>query len=146
MLSRNQVLLLGYAGRDADILRLPSGDRVASFPLATHSGQGEGRRTDWHTVRVWGQQVENARRLVTRGAALHIEGRLAYREVPARDGLPARRVAEVIISGPRSILNLLDRPDRAGREEPPPVPPALAEEELVLVNAHWRRTARRGNG
>ena len=38
------------------------------------------------------------------------------------------------------------RADRAGREDPPPVPPALAEEELVLVNAHWRRTARRGNG
>lgn len=142
MLSRNLLVLIGHAGRDPEILRLPSGDRVASFPLATHSGTGEGRRTDWHTVRAWGQQVPVAERLVRRGAALHVEGRLAYRELPDR-GSGARRVAEVIVSGPRSVINLLDRQER---EEPPPVPPELAEEELVLVNAHWRRTSRRGNG
>ena len=145
MLSRNHVLILGFAGRDAETVELPSGVRVASFPLATHFGTGERRRTDWHTVRAWAQHADAAERLVRRGAAVHVEGRISYREVPGPDGGPGRRVAEVIVAGPRGLLNLLDRPAQEGREEPPPVPPALAEEELVLVKPHWRR-AKRGTG
>ena len=101
MLDVNRVTLFGRAGRDAELRTLPSGDRSATFTLATtarwrrRSGE-TAARTEWHRVVVFGGAVDAVERKVRTGAAVLVEGRLASRTW--EDGAGAeRRVWEVVV-------------------------------------------------
>ena len=79
MLNMNRVTLLGHAGRDPEIRTIKSGDKTATFSLATtekwrRKDGGTGEATEWHRIVVFGTAVEAAAKLVRKGAALLIEG------------------------------------------------------------------------
>ena len=118
MLNMNRVTLLGHAGRDPEIRTMKSGDRTASFSLATtekwrRKDGGTGEATEWHRIVVFGAAVEPVEKLVRKGAALLIEGRITMRDFQDKKG-ESRRVTEIVVAGPQGHVNVLSprRDDR----------------------------------
>ena len=119
MLHINRVTLLGHAGRDPDIRPLKGGDRAANFSLATtrrwkgQDGQ-PGEATEWHRIVVYGGAVDAVEKLVRKGAALLVEGRLATREYRDRKGID-RIITEIVVAGAQGTVNVLSpKPAEAG--------------------------------
>ncbi len=145
MLNLSDVHLVGHAGKDAEV-RQAGGTEVADFSLATNlrryrrGGEYE-ERVEWHHVRAVGAQADLARRLVVKGAALQVMGRLEYREPGGGDR--SGRVALVVLAGARAWLNRLDSLRNAG---PGDEPEWMGAERRVLVRAHWRRVPAKGEG
>ena len=113
MLNMNRVTLLGHAGRDPELRDLPNGGKAASFPLATTERwkDRDGKpveATEWHRVVVYGPAVEAVGRMLRKGDAVLVEGRLVTREYRDRDGID-RRIAEIVVAGPHGIVNVLSR-------------------------------------
>ncbi|MXW46412.1 MAG: single-stranded DNA-binding protein [Gammaproteobacteria bacterium] len=128
MLNMNRVTLLGHAGRDPEVRALNNGNKAASFPLATterwtdRDGQ-PAENTEWHRVVAYGAAADAAERLLRKGSAALVEGRLSTREYRDRDGND-RVVTEIVVAGPQGVLNVLGRRVRnadgsPGKEERP---------------------------
>ena len=122
MLNMNRVTLLGHAGRDPEIRTIGSGEKTAAFSLATtdkwrRREGGTGESTEWHRIVVFGAAVEAVEKLVRKGSALLIEGRIATREYQDRKG-DNRRVTEIVVAGPQGQVNVLSprREDRPGED------------------------------
>ena len=69
MLTMNRATLVGFAGRNPEMRKLPSGDDVAQFSLATterfrRKDDTVGESTQWHTIVAYGPAAEVARKLV----------------------------------------------------------------------------------
>ena len=113
MLNINRVTLLGHAGRDPDIRTLKGGEKTASFSLATtarwKNRNGEpAEATEWHRIAVYGGAVEPVERLVKKGTAVLVEGRLSMRSWQDREGA-TQRVTEIVVAGPHGMVNVLSR-------------------------------------
>ena len=111
MLNMNRVTLLGHAGRDPEVRTMKSGDKTATFSLATtdkwrRKDGGTGEATEWHRIVVFGTAVEAVEKLVRKGAALLIEGRITTREYQDKKG-DNRRVTEIVVAGPQGRVNML---------------------------------------
>ena len=111
MLNVNRVTLLGHVGRDPEIHTSASGDRAARFSLATterwKDRDGEPReRTEWHRVIVFGGAVGVVERLLRKGAAVLVEGRLTVREYTDKEEV-SRQATEIIVAGPQGMVNVL---------------------------------------
>ena len=111
MLNMNRVTLLGHAGRDPEVRTIKSGEKTATFSLATtekwrRKDGGTGEATEWHRIVVSGAAVEAVEKLVRKGAALLIEGRITTREYRDRKG-DNRRVTEIVVAGPQGLVNVL---------------------------------------
>ncbi len=120
MLNMNRVTLLGHAGRDPEIRTLNNSNKAASFALATTERWKDraGRtaetgavreRTEWHRVVAYGPAADAAEKLLRKGSAVLVEGRLATREYRDRDGNP-RTVTEIVVAGPQGVINVLSTP------------------------------------
>jgi single-strand DNA-binding protein len=80
--SYNHVVLVGNLGKDPEVRALPSGDKVASFTIATSTsykgkdGQMK-ENTDWHKIEIWGGLADVAEKYLSKGKQVLIEGRVA---------------------------------------------------------------------
>lgn len=89
--SLNQVCLIGYVGRDAELRYTPGGAAVASVSLATtetwndKSGQRQ-ERTEWHRIVLWGKTAEALSEYLTKGKQVYIGGRIQTRQWDDKDG------------------------------------------------------------
>ena len=113
MLNMNRVTLMGHAGRDPEIRTMQNGGKTASFSLATTQmwkrKDGEAAEaTEWHRIVVYGGSVDAVGKLVRKGAALLVEGRIAGREYKDKEG-QNRRITEVVVAGPQGLVNVLSR-------------------------------------
>ena len=121
MLNMNRVTLLGHAGRDPEIRTVKSGEKTATFSLATtekwrRQDGGTGEATEWHRIVVFGAAVDAAAKLVRKGAALLIEGRITSHEYQDKKG-ESRRVTEIVVAGPQGRVNVLSPRQDDGRVE-----------------------------
>ena len=128
MLNVNRVTLLGHVGRDPELHSNAAGDRAARFSLATterwKNREGEPQeRTEWHRIIVFGGTVDLVERLVRKGTAVLVEGRLTVREYTDREDRP-RQATEIIVGGPQGMVNVLAA--GAGRESEEPAATASA--------------------
>lgn len=112
--SVNRVTLIGRVGLDPEIRHLPSGDRMASFSLATSEQwrdkvTGEVRsRTEWHRVVVFDKGLVNlVEAFVHKGRRLYVDGSLQTRRWVASDG-QERYTTEVVLSKYKGELVLLE--------------------------------------
>ena len=87
MASVNKAILLGHVGKEPDIRTTSSGDTVASFSLATNSGYGDNKTTDWHNVIFFGKTADFIKDYVKKGAQLYVEGRIANRNYVDKNGI-----------------------------------------------------------
>ena len=98
----NKVFLMGRVGNDAELKFTQSGKAVMRFRMATTelykdaSGQRQ-EKTEWHTCTMWGKGAEAIHKHITKGKAIHVEGRLETREWEGNDG-SRHRATEVSLS------------------------------------------------
>ena len=112
--SVNKVILLGNLGRDPDIRSMQSGNKMASFSIATSkrwkdkSTQEQREKTSWHNIVVFGEGlVDIVEKYVKKGSKIYIEGELQTRKWQDQDGND-KYTTEVILQGYNSNLTLLD--------------------------------------
>lgn len=86
----NKVILIGNAGKDAELRFTSGGTAVAKFSLATSEkfGKAENRqeRTEWHRIVVWGKLAEFCGEWVKKGKQLYLEGRIQTRDWDDKEG------------------------------------------------------------
>jgi single-strand DNA-binding protein len=102
MASVNKAILIGNLGKDPELRYTPSGQAVASFPLATTDRfkDKEGNwqeRTDWHNIVVWGRQGETAKEYLRKGRSAYVEGRIQTRSYDDREG-NKKWITEIVAS------------------------------------------------
>jgi single-strand DNA-binding protein len=139
--SVNKVILVGNLGRDPEIRSLGSGDRVASFSIATSEtwrdrASGERReKTEWHRISIFNDNlVKIAENYLKKGSKVYIEGSLQTRKFTDASGAE-RTATEVVLQKFRGELTMLDGrgegegmrgADAGGGYAPPPRAPAPA--------------------
>ncbi len=136
MASVNKAILIGNLGKDPELRYTPSGQAVASFPIATtrkwrdKEGQTQ-EQTDWHNIVVWGKQAENANEYLSKGRPVYIEGRIQNRSYDDKDG-NKRYISEVVAL---TVQYLGGKPDQAAGSRPsqgpasPEAPPDVAADD-----------------
>ena len=91
--SLNKVMLIGHAGKDAEVKYTGAGKAVANFTLATNiswkdktSGQLQ-EKTEWHNIVVWERLAEICGEYVKKGKRVYIEGRIETRTYDDKEGV-----------------------------------------------------------
>src|ERR1039457_1655934 len=91
--SLNKVMLIGNAGKDAELKYTGSGKAVASFSVATGAtwkdkttGQMQ-EKTDWHNIVAWERLAEICGEYVKKGKRVYIEGRIETPSYDDKDGV-----------------------------------------------------------
>lgn len=83
-MSLNKVMLIGNAGKDAELRFTANGTAQAQFSLAVNSrhrgtsGEPE-EQTEWFNVILWRDQAEKLSQYITKGKQVYVEGRLQTR-------------------------------------------------------------------
>jgi len=111
--SVNKVILVGNLGRDPEIRTLNSGDRVASFSIATSetwrdrtSGERK-ERTEWHRISIFNDNlVKVAEQYLRKGSKVYIEG-AQTRKYNDAAGVE-KQTTEVVLQKFRGELTMLD--------------------------------------
>ena len=96
----NKAILIGNLGNDPEVRQTQTGQRVATFRLATSERwkdrQGEMQdRTEWHNIVLWGQLADIASQYLSKGSSCYIEGRIQTRNWEDREG-QKRYMTEVV--------------------------------------------------
>lgn len=114
MASLNKIMLIGNAGKDAELRYLSSGTAQSQFSLAVNrnfrgpDGNWQ-EETEWFNVVVWRELAERVSQNITKGKQVYVEGRLQTRSWDGDDGQKHTRI-EVIA---QTVLTLGPR-DREG--------------------------------
>lgn len=115
--SVNKVILIGNLGKDPEVRSMQSGDRVASFSIATSESwkdkqTGERKtKTEWHNVVIFNQPlVKLAESYMRKGSKVYIEGQLETRKWSDQQGID-RYSTEIVLRPFRGEIDLLDSKD-----------------------------------
>jgi single-strand DNA-binding protein len=122
--SLNKVMLIGNLGRDPEIRTMNSGDKVASFSIATSEtwrdrNTGERKeRTEWHRISVFNDNlVKVVENYLHKGSKVFIEGALQTRKYTDQSGAE-RQATEIVLQKFRGELTMLDgRAEGGGARE-----------------------------
>lgn len=116
----NKVILIGNVGHTPEIKTTESGNKIASFSIATSEtwkdkATGERKEaTEWHKVAIFNQGVVKVvEQFVKKGTKLYLSGKLKTRKYTGKDGIE-RSVTEIVIGAFDGELVLLDGKDKAG--------------------------------
>lgn len=118
--SVNKVILVGNLGKDPVVRSMGSGERVASFSLATseswrdkNSGERK-EKTEWHNISVFNENiVKVVENYLKKGSKVYIEGQLQSRKYTDNQGVE-KYMTEVVVNRFKGELTMLD--GRAGGE------------------------------
>lgn len=110
----NRVTLIGRVTRDPEVRTIPSGQKVATFAIATNrqwkdqSGQKQ-EKAEFHNLVVWGKLADIVEQYVKKGMRVYVEGRLETRSWEDQQGVKKYR-SEINLSN----LIMLDSKSSAG--------------------------------
>lgn len=74
----NSVVLVGRIGQNPSLKKSSNDKSYCHLSVATNSGFGDKKRTDWHDVTVFGTQAENCCKFLTKGSIVTVRGRIQY--------------------------------------------------------------------
>lgn len=126
-MSMNMAILAGNVGADPEVRQTATGQKVATFSLATGEKwtdrqTGEKKEaTEWHRVVVWGGRDGQdglagvVEQYVRKGAKLNLVGQIKTRKWTSQDGVD-RYTTEIVLQGARAQLMLMG--GRAGPRAP----------------------------
>lgn len=122
-MSINLAILLGNVGADPEIRSTQSGDKVATFRIATSEhwkdkATGERKEsTEWHTIVVFNQAlVKVVESYVHKGSKVGVQGMIATRKWhDAKSGLD-RYITEIVINNFNGKITLESPPPGAARD------------------------------
>jgi single-strand DNA-binding protein len=130
----NRTELIGNLGADPEIRTMTSGDKVATFSLATSDrwtdkNTGEKKEnTEWHRITVFGDGLVGiVERFLSKGSKVYLAGKLRTRKWTDKDNRD-RWTTEIVLSGPQAHLEMLDKLE--GDREPTPPPPSDLDDEI----------------
>lgn len=91
MSSLNKVMLIGRLGKDPEVRYTQNGTPVATFSLATSekwkdNGGNPQEKTNWHNIVLWNKLAEVAKRFLSKGALIYLEGKLTTRKWQDQSG------------------------------------------------------------
>jgi single-strand DNA-binding protein len=91
MQSVNRVTILGFLGKSPEIRTLESGNKVASFSVATSekykNKAGElVEETTWHNIVIWGKLADIVEKYLVKGSQVYLEGSIKNRSYE-KDGV-----------------------------------------------------------
>jgi single-strand DNA-binding protein len=104
----NKIMLIGNAGKDADLQYSQTGVAVAKFSLAvnrrsTDRASGEKKEeTTWFNIILFSKTAETMSNYIKRGTQVFVEGRLDARIYQANDG--SSRVALDVVASDIQLL------------------------------------------
>ncbi|MBW3618261.1 MAG: single-stranded DNA-binding protein [Proteobacteria bacterium] len=112
--SVNKVILVGNLGKDPVVRSMGSGDRVATFSLATseswrdkNSGERK-EKTEWHNIAIFNDNiVKVVENYLKKGSKVYIEGQLSSRKYTDKDGVE-KYMTEVVVNRFKGELTMLD--------------------------------------
>ena len=119
MADLNRASLMGRLGKDPEIRTTQSGEKVASFSIATgekwkDKNTGEAKeRTEWHNIVAWGGLAGVAERFLKKGARVLVEGAIRTRKWQDQSGND-RWSTEIVLSGFGARLDVIDWPEGGG--------------------------------
>ena len=81
---RNNVQLIGYLGKEVELLEFEKGNKLAKVSMATNeqytNNQGEKvEDTQWHNLVCYGKTAEWMKQLLTKGTEVLVSGKIAYK-------------------------------------------------------------------
>lgn len=121
MSSLNKVQLMGRLGADPEVRRMPSGDPIVNFRMATSEvwrdrDSGEKReRTEWHNVVIFNKALcDVAEKYLKKGNLVFVEGMLATRSWEDQAG-SKRYSTEVVLKNFNGELILMPQGSGTGR-------------------------------
>ncbi len=85
MANLNKVMLIGNAGKDAELRYMATGTPQCKFSLAVNNRRRNQTtnewedQTEWFNILIWGDTAERVSQYITKGKSLYIEGRLQTR-------------------------------------------------------------------
>lgn len=87
----NKVTLIGNLGRDIELTTTQSGTPVAEARVATSESYTDRdgkkqKKTEWHSVVLWGKLAETATRYSKKGSRVYVEGKIQTRDWEDREG------------------------------------------------------------
>lgn len=103
----NKAILVGHTGRDPETRKMPNGDTVANFSLATSRSWKDAKtgerkeHTDWHRCTAYGKLADVIAEHVKKGQLLTVEGRIEYGEYE-KDGVK-RYTTDIIVDEMRML-------------------------------------------
>lgn len=100
MIGFNQVTLIGYIGDAPRPIETKYGKMIA-FTLATtergfkkKDGTKTEDKTEWHNITAYGKLAEIGEKILHKGVALFVQGKLRNRQYTGKDGIN-RRICEI---------------------------------------------------
>ncbi|MDR2236929.1 MAG: single-stranded DNA-binding protein [Chryseobacterium sp.] len=105
---RNKVTLIGYTGKEVEMVNFDNGTLKASVSLATndHYTNARGEKveeTQWHNLIAFGKAAEILQKYAPKGKEIAVEGKLTYRSYDDKDGVKRYiteiRVDEILLLG-----------------------------------------------
>ncbi|MEX0781369.1 MAG: single-stranded DNA-binding protein [Dehalococcoidia bacterium] len=100
MAGLNKVMLIGNAGKDAELRYLSTGTAQAQFSLAvnrnTRNQEGNWEeQTEWFNIVLWREAAERQAQYITKGKLLYVEGRFQTRSWDNDQGVKQYRTEVV---------------------------------------------------
>lgn len=118
----NRAILIGRLGRNPETRVTQGGNSVCTFTLATDTGIGDKRRTDWHSIAAFGKIADVCAQHLAKGALVYIDGRISYDEY-MKDG-QKRTKTSIIVNDIRFLSTKSEygnpQPDDAQSKHTPP--------------------------
>lgn len=117
MASLNKVMLIGNAGKDADLRYTANGLAQARFSLAVNnrrrgqSGEWEDN-TEWFNIVLFGDTAERVSQYITKGKPLYVEGRIQTRTWDDQEG--QKRTSVEVIANAVQLLGGRDQDSGGG--------------------------------
>lgn len=112
-MSINKIILIGRLGADPETRQAQSGKAVTKFRIATDSGWGDNKTTDWHNIVTFDRTAEACAKYLTKGRMVYVEGRVSYRKWDKEDGT-SQWFTDIIANDVQFLGGGEDRPSSGG--------------------------------
>jgi single-strand DNA-binding protein len=76
----NKAILIGRVGINPELSVSQNGTGICKFTVATTSGFGDKKRTDWHHVVCFGKLADSMSKYVQKGTVVNVDGTIQYSE------------------------------------------------------------------
>ena len=105
---RNKVTLIGYTGKEVEMMTFDNGTLKSNVSLATndHYTNAKGEKveeTQWHNLVCSGKVADIMEKYVEKGKEIAVEGKVIYRNFDDKDGVKRYiteiRVLEILLLG-----------------------------------------------
>ena len=117
----NKVMLIGRLGDSPELRQTQQGKSVCTFTMATDTGYGDNKKTDWHKVTVFDKAADKCAKYLRKGSSVYVEGRLSY-DTYEKDGIK-RTSVKIIANDVRFIGAKSDNPEEAPQQNEGYQPP-----------------------